>query len=104
MMSNWMNRVGTAAAPKFLALTTVLVVGVTWCACAGSARAAPPGGPTKVEAAQALATEPRASTELIGKHIEYLASPELEGRGGGRGKQLARQYIINQFRALQLEP
>jgi hypothetical protein len=37
-------------------------------------------------------------------HVEYLASPQLEGRGTPRGKQLARDYIVKQLEDLRLEP
>jgi hypothetical protein len=37
-------------------------------------------------------------------HVEYLASPKLEGRGTPRGKQLAREYIERKFRELHLGP
>lgn len=37
-------------------------------------------------------------------HVEYLASPRLEGRGTPEGKQLAIDYITREFEALQLEP
>lgn len=38
------------------------------------------------------------------RHVEYLASPELEGRGGGRGKALAAAYVRKQFESLKLSP
>ncbi len=53
---------------------------------------------------QKLATSPAISAAALRRHVEYLASPELEGRGTARGKQLARDYIQKQFEELQLEP
>jgi hypothetical protein len=44
------------------------------------------------------------SADALRRHIEYLASPKLEGRGTPRGKQLALNYIRRQFQDLQLEP
>ena len=44
------------------------------------------------------------SARAIRPHVEYLASPQLEGRGTPRGKRLARNYIREQFERLQLEP
>ncbi len=44
------------------------------------------------------------SADALRSHVEYLASPKLEGRGTTRGKQLARDYIVKQFREMQLEP
>lgn len=103
-MTAWIKRAHTAAAAGPFAPITLIIVATAWCALPGSARGAPPAGEDRVAPAQAPAAELHVSTELIRKHIEYLASPELEGRGGGRGKQLARKYIVDQFRELQLEP
>src|SRR5262245_14435236 len=59
------------------------------------------------------AREPRANDQQrafditaaeLRPHVEYLASPKLEGRGTGRGKQLAREYLEKAFRELRLEP
>lgn len=44
------------------------------------------------------------SADDIRPHIEYLASPELEGRGTVKGKRLALEYLEKQFGELQLEP
>src|SRR6266446_9408030 len=44
------------------------------------------------------------SADALRPHVEYLASPQLEGRGTPRGKQLARDYIVKQFDDLRLEP
>lgn len=44
------------------------------------------------------------SADAVRPHVEYLASPRLEGRGTPRGKQLARDYLCRQFEELRLEP
>src|SRR5579863_1980824 len=44
------------------------------------------------------------SADAVRPHVEYLASPRLEGRGTARGKKLARDYLCRQFEELQLEP
>jgi hypothetical protein len=49
-------------------------------------------------------SEARISADDVRPHVEFLASPRLEGRGTPRGKQLARDYLCQQFVALQLEP
>lgn len=38
------------------------------------------------------------------QHVRTLASPEFEGRGTPRGKQLAREYLIAEFKRLKLKP
>lgn len=41
----------------------------------------------------------------IKKHVEYLSSPNLEGRlTGSRGEELATQYVADQFKSLGLKP
>ena len=43
--------------------------------------------------------------DSIQKHINYLASDNLEGRGTGtKGEELAAQYIIDQFYKYKLKP
>ncbi|MCB0819985.1 MAG: M20/M25/M40 family metallo-hydrolase [Bacteroidetes bacterium] len=43
--------------------------------------------------------------DSIQKHINYLASDELEGRGTGTtGEERAASYIINEFKSFNLEP
>lgn len=37
-------------------------------------------------------------------HVEYLASPKLEGRGGRRGKRLAAEYLVKHYQSLHLKP
>jgi Zn-dependent M28 family amino/carboxypeptidase len=44
------------------------------------------------------------SSDDLRPHVEYLASPKLEGRGTPLGKQLAREYIEEKFRELRLAP
>lgn len=47
----------------------------------------------------------QADEKLIRKHIEYLASDELEGRAPGtKGEALAQQYIIAEFKKYKLAP
>lgn len=50
-------------------------------------------------------TQAQINQTLIQKHITYLASDKLEGRGTGeKGEQLAAEYIIKQFKTLKLIP
>ena len=50
-------------------------------------------------------TVPEITVDDMRRHIEYLASDELEGRlTGTRGEQLATQYVANQFAELGLLP
>jgi hypothetical protein len=54
----------------------------------------------------ALAEPPAAySAEALKRHVDFLASPELKGRGFGSAElQLARDYIRDQFAAAGLKP
>lgn len=63
----------------------------------GSARAEAPDAP----AAYSL---PPITADAVRPHVEYLASPKLEGRGTAAGKQLAVDYLIRQFEELRLVP
>ena len=54
--------------------------------------------------AQDAQTAGEISVKTLQKHVSYLASPRLEGRGTPRGKQLALDYIEQRFRDLKLEP
>lgn len=47
---------------------------------------------------------PAISADRVRKHVEYLASPELEGRGTAKGKELAATYVRDQFAKLGLKP
>ncbi|MEW6743331.1 MAG: M20/M25/M40 family metallo-hydrolase [Planctomycetota bacterium] len=38
------------------------------------------------------------------EHVTYLASDELKGRGPGEGAEPAREYIVDFFKELELEP
>jgi hypothetical protein len=50
-------------------------------------------------------TQAQINQNNIQKHITYLASDKLEGRGTGeRGEQLAAEYIIKHFKGLKLTP
>lgn len=44
------------------------------------------------------------AAETLRKHVEYLASPELEGRGTAKGKQAALKYLREQFEDIGLQP
>lgn len=69
--------------------------------CAGTVgRCDPPDAtqPARLKSAPAI------SAERVRKHVEYLASPELEGRGTAKGKGLAAKYIRDQFVELKLKP
>jgi hypothetical protein len=59
-----------------------------------------------IPAKSAQNTQPplQIATGDIRAHIEYLASPTLEGRGTPRGKELAREYLKKQFEDLRLQP
>ncbi len=48
---------------------------------------------------------PKYPPDRLLRHVEYLAAPELEGRGvGSRGLDEAASYIADQFRAAGLRP
>jgi hypothetical protein len=70
-------------------LTTLLLPCLLWIAVATPIRGAEPIPPV--------------SAEEVQRHIEFLASPELGGRSG-RGKLLARNYILAWFGEHRLEP
>lgn len=45
------------------------------------------------------------SAERIGKHVNYLASDRLQGRGtGSRGNDKAARYIIKEYKKMGLKP
>lgn len=51
------------------------------------------------------ATGPRASSERLRAHLQFLASDELSGRGNGSpGLERAADYIAGRFREARLEP
>jgi len=52
----------------------------------------------------AEANWPTVRADVVRPHVEYLASPKLEGRGTSRGKQLALDYITKHFESLHLAP
>ncbi|HTI51445.1 MAG TPA: M20/M25/M40 family metallo-hydrolase [Planctomycetaceae bacterium] len=56
------------------------------------------------KSAQPAGSSERIRPEAIRGHVEYLASPQLEGRGTLRGKKLAAEYIRRRFEELRLEP
>jgi Tol biopolymer transport system component len=58
---------------------------------------------TTTTVANVIASVPGSIPE-IKKHVEYLSSPDLEGRlTGSRGEELATQYVADQFKALGLK-
>jgi len=69
-------------------------------------------GHCRLPADERPASQPSNSARIAGsidprvlrKHVEYLASPELEGRGAPRGKELAAEYIRARFAELKLRP
>lgn len=50
------------------------------------------------------ADEAPLSAGALRRHVEYLASEPLEGRGTPRGKQLALEYLRRNFEELGLDP
>lgn len=47
----------------------------------------------------------RPSTEQVAKHIQYLASDKMKGRGtGSKENKKAAQYIVKQYKRLGLSP
>jgi hypothetical protein len=60
--------------------------------------------PATASAPQVAKSSTSISADAVRPHVEFLASPRLEGRGTPRGKQLARDYLCQQFAELQLEP
>lgn len=79
-----------------------LRLAVLACLMAAGELAADEGLPAK--SAQSAASSGQIRPEAIRAHVEYLASPELEGRGTVRGKRLAAEYIRRRFEELKLEP
>jgi hypothetical protein len=62
------------------------------------------GDTLPADSTQSSKSKWRIEPAAMRKHVSYLASPELQGRGGGRGKKLAADYIVRQFEALKLAP
>ncbi|MCA9079644.1 MAG: M20/M25/M40 family metallo-hydrolase [Planctomycetaceae bacterium] len=60
----------------------------------------PPAPPVPV---RLLYPELQLEAAQVRSHVEFLASPELMGRGA-RGKELAREYILRQFQQAGLQP
>lgn len=85
--------------PLMHRLTLVWVWAV--CAVAGHALADPP---SDAKSAQSAGSSDRIAPDVIRRHVEYLASPALEGRGARRGKRLAAEYIRRRFEELKLQP
>jgi len=72
---------------------------------ATNARSAPIA-PLALKARTALADLPPVfSQKALMEHVEFLASPKLEGRGlGSEGITTAAQYIADKFKAIGLQP
>lgn len=55
-----------------------------------------------------LAGEPEAGLAIDGTklraHVEFLASPEMAGRGSAESRRKAATYLVDQFRELRLAP
>lgn len=49
-------------------------------------------------------SEEKIGPEAVRRHVQYLAGPQLEGRGAGRGKKLAAEYVRRRFEELHLQP
>lgn len=43
-------------------------------------------------------------TDPLQKHVAYLASDDLQGRGSPESRQLAAKYVVTEFKRLALEP
>jgi hypothetical protein len=43
-------------------------------------------------------------TDPLQKHVAYLASDDLQGRGSPESRQLAAKYVVTDFKRLALEP
>jgi len=52
----------------------------------------------------AVTVKPAIHADHMRPHIEFLAGPNLKGRGDAEAKQEAREYIIDQMIAAQLKP
>lgn len=62
-------------------------------------------GIDKLESSEALRIANQVSIFNLMKHVNALASPEMEGRGvGQKGIEVAKAYIANEFEKLNLEP
>jgi hypothetical protein len=83
---------------RLLASAVLLVVLVA------SVTAANAGEPIAAKPAAGAAESAEISPAALRRHVEYLASPKLEGRGTRRGKLKAQIYITKRFEELGLEP
>lgn len=82
----------------FLSLSVAVAGSTIVCSMTSGAERSAEKSPQTSGAAESIAPE------AIRRHVEYLASPRLEGRGTLRGKQLAAAYICQQFDELRLKP
>ncbi|MDB5384606.1 MAG: Aminopeptidase [Planctomycetaceae bacterium] len=79
----------------FSICTLLALVCVAHC---GFAEDASISKPAKTSIASVIQPEP------LRKHVEYLASPELEGRGSPKSRELAARYLVQEFKRLELKP
>lgn len=84
--------------------TQILIAAIPVCAGLWLTVAACASEPSATKPAQKPISPASISPTALRPHVEYLASPRLEGRGTVKGKQLAGDYIQKQFEELQLEP
>ena len=61
-------------------------------------------GDDPVEVASGPTFDPAIRAEQLRPHVQYLASPELEGRASNAAKRLARHYIVQQWKKIGLRP
>jgi hypothetical protein len=58
--------------------------------------------PTKVVGAQPVASVIQPAP--LRQHVEYLASPQLQGRGSPESRVIAAKFLVQEFKAQQLKP
>jgi hypothetical protein len=58
--------------------------------------------PIKVVGAQPVASVIQPAP--LRKHVEYLASPQLQGRGSPESRLIVAKFLVQEFKALQLKP
>lgn len=65
--------------------------------CWGAEEPAAPAG-------QSIPVPVAIKTDPLQKHVAYLASDDLQGRGSPESRQLAAKYVVTEFKRLALEP
>ena len=64
-----------------------------------------PAERTKVDSSKTGGTEAAIREDDLRRHVERLASSQMEGRAtGSEGERLAAQYVVDAFRRMGLEP